>query len=85
MRTLTETITGKVVQDKYGEWDEGLYLGDDRVEALFSHYMGQTIRVTVEVVENEENMKSPPPPPVPPPTRLIKEGSEYPEGRRHYR
>ena len=58
MRTLTETITGKVVRDKYGSWEDcspGLYLGDDRVETIFSNYIGRTIRVTVEVVESEES------------------------------
>ena len=59
MRTLTETIIGKVVRDKYGSWEDcspGLYLGDDRVETIFSgDYMGKTIRVTIEVVENEES------------------------------
>lgn len=57
MRTLTETITGKVVRDKYGSWEDcspGVYLGDDMVETLFSNYIGKTIRVTVEVVESEE-------------------------------
>lgn len=57
MRTLTETIIGKVVRDKYGSWEDcspGLYLGDDFVETLFSNYIGKTIRVTVEVVESEE-------------------------------
>ena len=58
MRTLTETITGKVVRDKYGSWEDcspGLYLGDDFVETLFSNYIGRTIKVTIEVVENEES------------------------------
>ena len=58
MRTLTETITGKVIRDKYGSWEDcspGLYLGDDFVETLFSNYIGRTIKVTIEVVENEES------------------------------
>ena len=58
MRTPTETITGKVVRDKYGSWEDcspGLYLGDDFVETLFSNYIGRTIKVTIEVVENEES------------------------------
>jgi len=50
-----EIVSGPVRRDIHGSWsdcDPGLYLDSDRVETIFSKYIGNNIRVTIEVIPN---------------------------------
>ena len=58
MKEERETYRGKVQYDVFGSWDDcspGLYLGHDKVTSLFDDLEGKTVRVTIEVIEPEED------------------------------
>lgn len=51
-----KVITGKVVRDPYGSWEDsstGLYIASEMIEDVFSEYRGKNIKVTIEEIESE--------------------------------
>ena len=58
MKEERETYKGKVKRDVYGSWsdcDPGLYIDHDMIESIFHEFMGRTVRVTIEVIEPEDD------------------------------
>jgi hypothetical protein len=50
-------VTGKVARDIHGHWEDcspGWYVGDDKIETIFSQFYRKNIKVTIEEVEEEE-------------------------------
>lgn len=57
MREDKVIYSGKVERDVFGSWDDcdpGLYIDHDMVTTIFSHYMGENVRVTIEIIAEEE-------------------------------
>lgn len=50
-------ITGKVDRDIFGSYEDcspGLYIGPDYLESCFNLYLGKTVKVTIEEINEEE-------------------------------
>ena len=57
-KTVT-VITGKVQDDVFGSWEDcspGTYIGHDKVDSIFNNFYGKNIKVTIEVLP-EENVE----------------------------
>jgi len=48
------TITGKVDRDIYGSFEDyspGLYIGDDKIDAMLNPYLGKNVKITIQEIE----------------------------------
>ena len=55
-----ETVTilkGKVRINPWGDWsdvDKGVYVGDNRIDSEVRYFNGSTVKITIEIIDDEE-------------------------------